>query len=289
MSLKTRSLIEIFFYYTIVSIICIIFAYFIKANFNIYITVLLSDILGTVLIFGIGLLKKTASLYDPYWSVAPIIIALTLMIYFNNFSLMLIIIFISLLFWSIRLTVNFTVDFTSFSYIDYRYKILKKKFGKYYELINLLGICLFPTLIVFFAMIPFISLVSMASSFNPLFIIGIIILNLGTILELFSDKQSRTFRSNRKSRITLNRNGLWKYSRHPNYLGEILVWWGLYLSVILIGNFNPFIGIGALLNTCLFIFISIPIAESHLSSYKENYKEYKSETRMLLPIKRFRK
>ena len=82
------------------------------------------------------------------------------------------------------------------------------------------------------------------------------------------------------------RNGLWKYSRHPNYLGEIMMWWGIGLSVVSVLPNYYFLLIGAFLNTLLFLFISIPMAEEHQRSRKEGFDQYKKETRMLLPIKK---
>ena len=81
------------------------------------------------------------------------------------------------------------------------------------------------------------------------------------------------------------RVGLWKYSRHPNYLGEILVWWGVAIcSVILIPS-KWYLITGAIANTLLFLFISIPMAEKR-QSRKPGYYEYKKQTRILLPIKK---
>ena len=91
----------------------------------------------------------------------------------------------------------------------------------------------------------------------------------------------------RKNRTTpFNRNGLWKNSRHPNYLGEILMWWGIGLAIV-ITDFNLWwLLLGALLNTLLFSFVSIPMAEKR-QSRKEGFLEYKKETRFLLPVKKF--
>ena len=92
-----------------------------------------------------------------------------------------------------------------------------------------------------------------------------------------------TFRKHRTS--TFIRIGLWKYSRHPNYLGEILMWWGVGLSVALAAPHMWPLLLGALLNTALFLFVSIPLAEGRQGK-KEGYLAYKAETRMLLPIKK---
>ena len=79
------------------------------------------------------------------------------------------------------------------------------------------------------------------------------------------------------------RNGLWKYSRHPNYLGEIIMWWGIALSVVCAVPERWYLIAGAFINTCLFLFISIPMADNR-QSQKQGFDEYKKQTRMLLPI-----
>ncbi|MBO5091473.1 MAG: DUF1295 domain-containing protein [Clostridia bacterium] len=79
------------------------------------------------------------------------------------------------------------------------------------------------------------------------------------------------------------RVGLWKWSRHPNYLGEILMWWGIAFSVFMADSRPWLVLIGALANTCLFMFVSIPMADKR-QSRKEGFLEYKAETNRLLPL-----
>ena len=81
------------------------------------------------------------------------------------------------------------------------------------------------------------------------------------------------------------RGGLWKNSRHPNYLGEILMWWGVAFSVISVFPRVWYLVAGALANTVLFLAASIPLADGR-QSRKPGFEEYKSQTRMLLPLKR---
>ena len=91
------------------------------------------------------------------------------------------------------------------------------------------------------------------------------------------------FRKNRDG--TFIRRGLWKYSRHPNYLGEILMWWGIGLSVVCATPNAWYLLAGAIANTVLFLAVSIPLAEGR-QSQKDGFAEYKKQTRMLLPIKK---
>ena len=91
------------------------------------------------------------------------------------------------------------------------------------------------------------------------------------------------FRKNRTG--TFIRTGLWKYARHPNYLGEILMWWGVALAVISVYPSAWYLCAGAVANTILFLVVSIPMADNRQSK-KEGFAEYKAATRMLLPVKK---
>lgn len=263
----------------------IFFKLFIE-HLDVYVSILLANIIATVVVWLCGVIFKTASVYDPYWSVQTVCVGLGLMIYYKNFNFGNILFLIVICLWAVRLTYNFITTFSDLSYIDWRYKQIKEKTGYFYQLVNLLGICMVPTLVVHFASIPFYTYIINGYDFSLLSIIGIVIMLLGTLLELVSDLNMHKFQKIRTSKSQIINVGLWKYSRHPNYLGEILFWYGVALFTILHNLSDWYLIVGAIINTCLFLFISIPLAENHLSSYKENYNEYKKETRMLLPFKK---
>lgn len=247
---------------------------------------LIADVVATIYIWVVGIFYKTASIYDPYWSVQTVVIFACLLIGYKTFNLGSILYLAGLLFWAVRLTYNFIYGFTDISYIDWRYVQIKEKTGKLYQLVSLLGIHLVPTFVVFFASVPSFLYIINGQDFSLLQLIGLAIMVLGTLLELVSDKNMATFKKVRTSKDEIINVGLWKYSRHPNYLGEILFWYGVAL-VFILNNLNLwFVIIGAILNTMLFLFISIPLAENHLKSYKKGFDEYKKKTRMLLPIKK---
>jgi steroid 5-alpha reductase family enzyme len=93
----------------------------------------------------------------------------------------------------------------------------------------------------------------------------------------------RHFRKQPENRGHVNRQGLWKYSRHPNYLGEILMWWGVCLLSLSAPGGSPVFAVGALVNTLMFVFVSVPLMERRQLSGKREYAAYKSETGALLP------
>ena len=286
MNKKTKGLLILLFSYIISFIIGLISFKFFENNIPIIWNILIANVVSTIVIYIIGCIYKTASIYDPYWSIQTVVIYICLMIYYKTINVGNVIFLICILFWAIRLTYNFIHGFNDISYIDWRYKMLKEKTNKLYPIVNLLGIHLVPTLIVYFASIPSFLYVINNNDFKLINVVGLLIMILATLLELISDYNMIQFKKVRKDKNEIINIGLWKYSRHPNYLGEILFWYGVSLTFILSNVSLWYVIIGAILNTLLFVFISIPMAENHLSSYKENYSDYKQKTRMLLPLKK---
>ncbi len=247
--------------------------------YSTYLNLLLADAGATVFVFLFSLLFKNASVYDPYWSVQPIVIgALFALSYgFTPFSLA---VFLAVCVWGVRLTANWICEFKSFAYEDWRYRQLRQTTGTLYPLVNFCGIHMVPTLVVYAAILPMVYvIVNRVEAPFPCFLLLLLSL-LAVLLQGVSDIEMKRYRKHRPTPFM--REGLWKYARHPNYLGEILMWWGVGLAVFS-ATLAPNLLLGALLNTLLFLFVSIPLADGRQSK-KEGFAEYKSETRSLLPI-----
>ena len=202
------------------------FITFERLGCNDYISILLADIIATVVVWLSGVILRTASAYDPYWSIQTLVIYLCLLFKYQNWHVGTILLLVVLSLYSIRLTTNFILGFHSLSYVDWRYKLLKSKSGKLYQFVNLFGICMFPTLVVYAVSLPVIAYARI-TTFSLLDIIGLAIVALGTLIELISDLQMKKFIKTRNDRSEVLNKGLWKYSRHPNYLGEISIWFGV--------------------------------------------------------------
>jgi len=253
--------------------------------FSFYLSIFIADVAATLFVYLTGLLVKNTSVYDPYWSVQPIVIVLFLLTRFKVFNLGIILMLIALLYWGIRLTANWAHTFDSLEEQDWRYDMLKAKTGRMYPFVSLIGINLFPTAIVFLAVLPAIVFFE-AGGFNFGTLIGFLTCIIAATLQLFADIQMQKFRRDPHDRDQIIDVGLWKYSRHPNYLGEIMMWWGIFIMMLSIDPSKWYLLMGALLNTMMFFFISIPMAEKRLARYKSGFTDYKKHTRMLLPFKK---
>ena len=255
-------------------------------NLNILIRIFISNVISTIIIWIIGIVYETASIYDAYWSVQTPFIYICLLVKFKNLNIGNLLYLELILFWAIRLTYNYTKTFNDISYIDWRYKSIKEKTGIFYQVVNLLGICLVPTIIVYAASIPSFLFIMNDYDFDLIQIIGFLIMFLGTVIEMKADIDIHKFKETRVDRRQIINVGLWKYSRHPNYFGEICFWYGVACVYIFNDFENNWITIiGAILNNALFLFISIPLAENNLRKNKDGFDEYKKNTSMLIPIK----
>ncbi|XFA98212.1 DUF1295 domain-containing protein [Candidatus Izemoplasma sp. B36] len=251
---------------------------------NPILTILIADVMMTLVVFIIGSIIRNASLYDPYWSVIPLFFLIIYTISFNGFMLpsnsIFMIIVVGL--WSIRLTYNWWKNWTGFAEQDWRYDMLKEKSPKLYPITNLFGIHLIPTIVVFLQMINMVEVIRYSTT-NFIFYIGVFIALLSPIFQHFADKQMYEFRQNNKSKEKVINVGLWRFTRHPNYFGEIILWVGIYVmyfSYVKVIDINIIYPISMIL---LFVFISIPMMENKLID-RPGYKEYKKQVSMLIPF-----
>lgn len=237
----------------------------------------LADVAATIIVFIFSLIFGNASVYDPYWSVQPpVIIAVTLAK--CEGGIMGWLLFAAVLFWALRLTANWAYNFKSFEYQDWRYVMLKEKTGRAYPLINFLGIHMFPTCVVYLCVLPAVTAIAEGAAFKPVCVVFITLCFAAAIFQGIADIQMHKFRNSGVGGFI--RTGLWKKSRHPNYACEILMWWGVALASILALGGKWWLLAGAAVNTLMFLFVSIPMADKR-QSRKPGFEEYKKATRML--------
>lgn len=258
---------------------------FFKINHHVLISSLIANVGMTLIIWLVGVLLKNASTYDPYWSVYPPIQVLFWFIVFQlDFSIMKLLLLLAFCFWGVRLTINWMINFKNLKDQDWRYTMIKSQNPKLWFLANLFGINLMPTVIVFIQLIGVYYLIQSEIVVNLVSILGFIGMIIAAIIQLISDKQMRDFRATHQEVKGCMRQGLWKYSRHPNYFGEVLFWWSTYLFIFgNIGEINVYI-IPPVLMTMLFMFISIPMMERKILKTRPGYSKIQSEISVLIPF-----
>ena len=246
---------------------------------------LLADIAATVTIFLLGLPVRNASLYDPYWSVAPIAIALIWLVtapVLPGLTAILTVLVVAL--WGVRLTLNFLAGWGGLAHEDWRYQQIRAQTGGLFPLVSLAGIHLFPTLMVFGGLLPVWYLVGVpGAAFTPGVLLGLAVSAGGTALEATADHQLRRFRRRRHDPQQILAEGVWALCRHPNYLGEMLVWWGLWLAAAFAHPPALWTGIGALAITVMFQVVSVPLIDRRMLQRRPRYAELVARIGAILP------
>jgi steroid 5-alpha reductase family enzyme len=241
------------------------------------------DVAATLIVWAAGLIAKNASLYDPYWSVAPLaVIPLWTALRGTPVTLPDIFYITAIGLWGLRLTVNWAVRWRGIAHQDWRYTMLRDQRPKMWLVTNLWGINLMPTLIVFACMIPAYLAITYGTAMNALGWVGFAVCIAAALIQLVSDIQMELFRKKHPDRGANMDKGLWRYSRHPNYFGEVSLWWGVWLMQMGIVPQYWYTVAAPILMSLLFIFISIPMMEKHTAK-REGFAEYKKKVSMLVP------
>ena len=281
MTKKTRGLLTVLLAYTIAIFIGFISILFTN-NLSNMLQILIADILATFVIYSFSVAYKNSSFYDPYWSVIPPVIAFY-WVAINNYLVNIpsFLLMIAVLFWSLRLTYNWMKTWDGLHHEDWRYIDMRNNLGNNFQLIgNLGGIHFFPTFIVFFCCMPMAQ--NFSNPYNWTIFLGFGLCIIGVLLEIISDKQLHTFREKHPSGTGIIETGLWKFSRHPNYYGEIMFWWGIFVFGSSFTGLN-YLLLAPISMTLMFWFASIPWIEIKILRTRPQYKDYQKRVHILFP------
>lgn len=263
---------------TVVAVLC----YTLMPTNIVLLKVLAADVCATGVVYLGSIIINNSSVYDPYWSVQPIIIVVGLAIENGLNSALKVFALIAVVLWGVRLTANWAYTFKNLTKEDWRYKMFREKTGDYYPFVDLFGIHLFPTFVVYACMMPVIYVFAKPASVNVGSIIFYVIALGAVALQTVSDIELHSFKKRGEKGIL--KDSVWKYIRHPNYLGEILFWWAIMLATFCAKPSTAYMFIGAIALTLMFVFFSAPVADLR-QSRKKGFEEYKNQTDALIPIK----
>lgn len=244
------------------------------------IALLVADLVAMLVVWIFDVTFVNVSVYDPYWSVAPPVMFALYAIYRGQVTLPVVLLLIAVLYWGIRLTYNWARAFKGMGHEDWRYAIYRDKVSKAaFAIIHFSGFVLMPTLLVFACMVPGFRLFDAGAGANALTWMGFLLCLAAATIQLIADKQSYRFR--RANPGVVCNAGLWKRGRHPNYFGEITMWWGIWMMYASLCGIDWLV-LCPVAMTALFMFISIPMMERRQLANKPGYADYKATTRMLI-------
>ena len=247
---------------------------------------LIADVLATLVVFAASRMYGNSSFYDPYWSVVP---PALLVFWWSQGGLgiddvrswlVAAVVFL----WAIRLTANWIHGFPGLHHEDWRYPMLRDQAGRMELPVDLFAIHLVPTVEVFLATLPVYVVVTRSGSDLSWLDVVAVMVGLGAVaLELISDLQMLRFVRERQPGQVMDR-GLWSWSRHPNYFGELSFWFSLALFGVAASPGDAwwlFAGTAAML--AMFLGASIPMMEARSLERRPDYQDVIDRVPRLVP------
>ena len=249
------------------------------------IIIFLINLLVVSILFGISLVNKKADIIDIYWGPSFLLSCLTLLFINKNSSFPHLILIIIVGIWAIRLG--------SYLYVrnmghpeDIRYSKMRSRYGN----VGLFFInYLIQAILITIISLPLQSVLSAADlELNIISCLSAIMALTGITIEAVSDKQLKAFKKDTLNTGKVMNLGLWNYSRHPNYFGNSLFWWGISIYSLSL-TFELIVLVSPIVMTYFLLKVSgVSMLESQIKHTKEGYKEYIDTTSafIILPKKK---
>jgi steroid 5-alpha reductase family enzyme len=251
---------------------------------RVWLDALIADLVATMVIFGFSRVYKNSSFYDAYWSVIPPLLAVYWWIErapeadAARFALLMVV----LVLWAVRLTANWIYGWAGLHHEDFRYAPLKDGAGRWEPVSDLMGIHVFPTIQVFAAMLPVYVVTRYDGSLNWLDVVALVV-GLGAVaIETVADVQMHRFARTKQPGQVMDQ-GLWAWSRHPNYFGELSFWISMALFGLAAEPTAWWALIGLVGMTAMFLGASIPMMEKRSLERRPDYRRVIDTVPMLIP------
>jgi steroid 5-alpha reductase family enzyme len=232
--------------------------------------------------FIFSVIKKRNDIADIAWGLGFILLS-WLGLYLAKTSLRGLLVNFLVSIWGIRLAWHIYKRNLK-KHEDYRYAAWRKEWGKMFFLRSYFQVYLLQGLFLYLIIQPVILIHYNVSSNLEIFdLIGLVVWIIGFYFESTGDAQLKIFISNPANKGKLMETGLWKYSRHPNYFGEVTQWWGIFIVALSI-PLGFITIIGPLTITILILFVSgIPLLEKKYAGRKD-FEAYKKRTSIFIPL-----
>ncbi len=229
------------------------------------------------------------NIYDLHWPLIPLISSIYFHLISNSIEILLLKrlpLILLICFWSFHLIWQTISSTKIIQHEDWRYQMMRKEYKNYFLVFAFFALHLLPMFEVLLGSSSIYYIYTNTQNLTTVDSVFFVIIFAGVLLENLADKQLNDFRhykqKSKEHRFAVLSYGVWKYSRHPNYLGEMIFWWGLF-GLGYVYHAPLWCGLGPLLITLMMIFGSIPMSEERLFRKYPEYKFVQQRVSMLIP------
>jgi len=246
------------------------------------------SILGLIILaymsfwFGAAIFFKRNDVADVAWGLGFLVCALYAYLFLGDtFGQSLLVLFLIAM-WAFRLSLHIFIR-NKGKKEDSRYQKWREDWGKYFLIRTYFQVFILQGVLMLVVVMPAVVSIIFGGKITAIDLIGLAVWIIGFFFETVGDYQLSQFVKNPENKGKILRSGLWKYTRHPNYFGEVAMWWGIW--IIAISAPLPYLTIiGPLAITFLIIFVSgIPLLENKKKG-NPDFEDYKKRTSIFFPL-----
>lgn len=236
----------------------------------------------------VSLPLRNASIVDPIWSLGFVVVGwVTFISQHQHVDAVRTGVLLALVtIWGVRLSLHLFIRNAGHGE-DYRYKVMRKNYGKKFWLVSLGTVYLFQGVLMWIVSLPLqfgIGTSTKTSWWVLPLVIGVLVWLVGFAFESIGDAQLRAFKADPNSAGQVMDRGLWRYTRHPNYFGDACVWWGIFLVSLGAGGWAWIGIIGPVVMTTLLRRVSgVTLLEKSLVKRRPGYEDYVRRTSPFIP------
>ena len=233
-------------------------------------------------LFLLALRRHDNSIADVAWGPGFILVAWSTLILNGSFSPRQLLASLLVLIWGLRLSVRIYLRNRGKGE-DARYRRWRDEWGKSFVIRSYLQVFLLQGGILLLNITPILFINTYAEgNLGYLDLLGVLLWILGFCFESVADWQLDRFIKNPDNRGKIMNQGLWRYSRHPNYFGEVTMWWGIYILALSL-PWGYLSVIGPLTISYIILFVSgVPMAERFMED-NPAFADYKRRTSAFIP------
>jgi steroid 5-alpha reductase family enzyme len=242
----------------------------------------LAAIAGLAIVTWIAsVFRRDVSIVDSLWSILFLAAAIVYVQQGGVFSLRAHVMLALVGVWALRLAIYLTVRNWG-EPEDHRYQKIRANNQPNFALKSLYIVFLLQGMLAWIVSLPLLAAATSTVDLNWLDYLGAAVVIFGLLFETIGDWQLSRFKAKPESRGKVMDQGLWRYTRHPNYFGECCVWWGFYLLAVAGGGWWSIVG--PLLMTVLLLRVSgVALLERDIANRRPEYRRYIEQTNAFIP------
>lgn len=225
--------------------------------------------------------RKDVSVVDALWSLMFWLLAASYAVQAPALSSRAILILVLVSIWAVRLSVY--ISWRNWGEPeDRRYQAIRRRNEPHFAIKSLVLVFGLQALLAWIISLPLLGAVLSSAPLGPLDGMGLLLWCLGMLFEAGGDWQLARFKSLAAHQGQVMDQGLWRYTRHPNYFGDFCVWWGFYVIALSAGAWWSFLG-PAVMSVLLMRVSGVTLLEKDIGDRRPGYQEYVRRTNAFFP------